>query len=65
MDERMAGYARTLVRADFIADEFKCRISPGFLEYCRGEGFAGDIREYVLKIDFGTKTPFVLTPIIE
>ncbi len=53
MDERMAGYARTLVRADFIADEFKCRISPGFLEYCRGEGFAGDIREYVLKIDFG------------
>lgn len=53
MDARMAGYARTLVHSEAVSDDFKCRISPGFLEYCRGEGFAGDIREYILKIDFG------------
>lgn len=53
MDARMAGYARTLVRSDAVSDEFKSRISPGFLEYCRGEGFSDDIRDYVLKIDFG------------
>lgn len=53
MDARMAGFARTLVRADAVSDEFKSRISPGFLEYCRGEGYADDIKEYVLKIDFG------------
>lgn len=53
MDARMAGFARTLVRSDVVSDEFKSRISPGFLEYCRGEGYAGDIRDYVLKIDFG------------
>lgn len=53
MDARMAGFARTLVRSDAVSDEFKSRISPGFLEYCRGEGFAEDIRDYVLKIDFG------------
>ncbi|MDD7643001.1 MAG: DUF5717 family protein [bacterium] len=53
MDARMAGFARTLVRSDAVSEEFKSRISPGFLEYCRGEGFAEDIRDYVLKIDFG------------
>ena len=53
MDARMAGFARTLVRSDAVSDEFKSRISPGFLEYCRGEGFTDDIRDYVLKIDFG------------
>lgn len=53
MDERMAGYVRTLVRSEAVTDEFKSCISPGFLEYCRGEGFAGDSRDYLLKIDFG------------
>ncbi len=53
MDARMAGFARTLVRSDAVSDEFKSRISPGFLEYCRGEGSSEDIRDYVLKIDFG------------
>lgn len=53
MDARMAGFARTLVRSDVVSEEFKSRISPGFLEYCRGEGFTEDIRDYVLKIDFG------------
>lgn len=53
MDERMAGYVRTLVKSDEVSDEFKSKISPGFLEYCRGEGFAGDTRDYLLKIDFG------------
>ncbi len=53
MDARMAGYARMLVHSDAVSDDFKSRISPGFLEYCRGEGSAGDIREYILKIDFG------------
>lgn len=53
MDARMAGFARMLVRSDAVSDEFKSRISPGFLEYCRGEGHADDIRDYVLKIDFG------------
>lgn len=53
MDERMAGYVRMLVKSDAVSDEFKSRISPGFLEYCRGEGFAGDTRDYLLKIDFG------------
>ena len=52
MDARMAGFVRTLVRSDAVSDEFKSRISPGFLEYCRGEGSAEDIRDYVLKIDF-------------
>lgn len=54
MDEQMAGYVRTLVRSDEVSDAYKSRISPGFLEYCKGEGFAGDIRDYVLKIDFKT-----------
>ncbi len=53
MDERMAGYVRTLVRSEAVSDEYKSRISPGFLDYCRGEGFAGDIRDYLKKIDFG------------
>ena len=53
MDARMAGFARTLVRSDAVSDECKSRISPGFLEYCRGEGSADDIRDYVLKTDFG------------
>ena len=53
LDARMAGFARTLVRSDAVSDEFKSRISPGFLDFCRGEGFADDIRDYVLKIDFG------------
>lgn len=53
MDARMAGFARTLVRSDAVSDEFKSRISPGFLEYCRGGGTSEDIRDYVLKIDFG------------
>lgn len=53
LDERMAGYARTLVRSEDVSEEFKSRISPGFLEYCQGEGRASDIRDYVLKIDFG------------
>ena len=53
MDARMAGYVRTLVRSDAVSDEFKSRISPGFLEYCRREGAAEEIRDYVLKIDFG------------
>lgn len=53
LDEKMAGYVRTLVYSDAISEEFKSRISPGFLEYCRGEGFDGDIREYVRGIDFG------------
>lgn len=52
MDERMAGYVRTLVRSDAVSDEYKSRISPGFLDYCRGEGSAGDIRDYIKKIDF-------------
>lgn len=54
MDEQMAGYVRTLVRSDEVSEQYKSRISPGFLEYCRGEGFAGDIRDYLLKIDFKT-----------
>ena len=53
MDERMAGYVRTLVRSEAVSDAYKSRISPGFLDYCRGEGFAGDIRDYLKKIDFG------------
>lgn len=53
MDARMAGYARTLVHSDAVSEDFKSRISPGFLEYCRGEGSSEDIREYILKIDFG------------
>jgi hypothetical protein len=53
MDEQMAGYVRTLVHSDAISEDFKSKISPGFLEYCRGEGFDGDIREYMQKIDFG------------
>ena len=53
MDARMAGYVRTLVRSDAVSDAFKSRISPGYLEYCRGEGSSEDIRDYVLKIDFG------------
>lgn len=53
LDARMAGFARTLVRSDAVSDEFKSLISPGFLEYCRGEGASEDIRDYVLKIDFG------------
>ena len=53
MDERMAGYVRTLVRSEVVSDAYKSRISPGFLDYCRGEGFAGDIRDYLKKIDFG------------
>lgn len=52
MDERMAGFVRTLVYSDEVSDTYKSRISPGFLEYCRGEGFVGDSREYLLKIDF-------------
>ncbi len=53
MDVRMAGFARTLVRSEAVSDDFKSKISPGFLEYCRGEGFTGDTRDYILKIDFG------------
>ena len=53
LDARMAGFARTLVRSDAVSEEFKSLISPGFLEYCRGEGASEDIRDYVLKIDFG------------
>lgn len=53
MDARMAGYARTLVHSEAVSDDFKSKISPGFLEYCRGEGSSEDIREYILKIDFG------------
>lgn len=53
MDERMAGYVRTLVRSEAVSDAYKSRISPGFLDYCRGEGFAEDIRDYLKKIDFG------------
>lgn len=53
MDGAMAGYARALVRSEEVSDEFKSRISPGFLEYCRGGGYDGDIRGYLLKIDFG------------
>ncbi len=54
MDARMADYVRILVRSEAVSDEYKRRISPGFLEYCRGEGFAGDIRDYLKKIDFGS-----------
>ncbi len=54
MDAQMANYVRTLVRSDAVADAYKSRISPGFLEYCRDEGFAADMRDYLRKIDFGS-----------
>lgn len=53
MDERMAGYVKNLVDSDLIAESYKSKIGPGFLEYCKNNDHVSDSKQYLKKIDFG------------